>query len=69
MLSCTTNQWTGVHQTLVADVVETTDEPVRLIRFSRSKGQGQGHSKVRCGSELEVSISRLGRPSIIYLVF
>ena len=43
------NQRTEFHQTLVDDVVWGTDE---LIRFWRSKSQGQGHSKVRYLSEL-----------------
>ena len=44
-----TNQQMAFHQTLVDDVDEATDE---LIRFRRSSGQGQGHTKVRHLSEL-----------------
>ena len=61
-----TNQWTKFLQTLVDDVVEATYE---LIRFSGSRGQGQGHSKVRHLSELlqraEASTLTLGRQRII----
>jgi len=44
-----TNQWTEFHRTLVDDVVECVDEP---IRFWRSKGQGQGHNEVLYLTEL-----------------
>jgi len=44
-----TNQWTEFHETLVDDVVEATDEP---IRFWRSRVQGQTYSKVIHLSEL-----------------
>ena len=43
---CLTNQRTEFHQNLVDDVVEGTDE---LLRFWRSKVQGQGHCEAEVG--------------------
>jgi len=45
LLAHLTSQWTEFHQTLVED----TDE---LIRFWKSRGQGQGHREVKYLSEL-----------------
>ena len=46
---CRTNQWMELHQTLVDDVVEATNE---LVRFLKVMGSVQGHGKVKQLSEL-----------------
>jgi len=40
-------QWREIHQTLIDDVFEAEDEP---IRFSRLRRQCQGRYKVRCAT-------------------
>jgi len=63
------NRRTKFHQTSVDDVVEVTDE---LVRFQRSRVQGQGQCNVKHWSELlrqaEATTSPLGL-SKSYVVF